>query len=431
MPDVSPADHLADLTRYLVASPSPFHAVAESARRLDRIGYRRLDEAEPWTDPIGRRYVVRGGSLVAWSATTTGHEGGLRIIGAHTDSPNLRIRPRPDRSGGGPGQLGVEVYGSPILDSWFDRDLGLSGRVAVRTADGLRLELLTADEPLLRIPRLAIHLDRGVSEGIRPDPQRHLSPMWSAGAAPSFRSWLGQRLDVDETDVVSWDLMTHDLEPPSVLGVDRSLYAAPRLDDLLSCHAAITALEAVSASGHDPVIPVVALFDHEEVGSTSATGAGGALLTSVVERLLGAMGEGTDRHAVLARSACISADGAHATHPNWPERHEPEHPVRIDGGPVLKSNAQVRYATDARGAASVLELAERYGVPMQHFVSRNDMPCGSTIGPVTAARLGISTVDVGVAQLSMHSARELTGTLDPHRFATLLEGFLRHATPLP
>lgn len=433
MPAATPSGHLDDLSSFLTASPSPFHAATEAARRLEQVGYRRLDETIPWDDPSGRCYVRRGGSLVAWSNPARAVRGGLRIVGAHTDSPNLRLRPRPDHSSVGLAQLGVEVYGSPILESWFDRDLGLSGRIAVRSGSGVRMELLAIDEPLLRIPRLAIHLDRGVAaEGSRIDPQRHLVPIWSSDPAPLVRDWLAERLGVEIDDVLSWDLMTHDLVPPAVIGADRSLYSAPRLDDQLSCHAAITALVALADRDHGDAIPVVALFDHEEVGSTTATGAGGALLATVVERLLHGAGLSFDeRAALLARSACISADGAHATHPNWPERHEPDHLVMLDGGPVVKANAQARYATDAGGAALVLDLAARHDVPVQHFVSRNDMPCGSTIGPVTAARLGITTVDVGVAQLSMHSARELTGTVDPLRFTTLLEAFLRHDEPLP
>ena len=416
--------HLDDLSRYLVASPSPFHAVAESARRLDDAGFVRLAEDEPWTDPSGRRYVVRGGALIAWDSSGFDPRAGLRIVGAHTDSPNLRVRPLPDRTSHGFGQLGVEVYGSPLLNSWLDRDLGLSGRVALRGPGGPRLVEVAFDEPLLRIPQLAIHLDRAIgADGLRLDPQRHLVPVWSVGDAPGLRQWLAGRLDVDATEVLSWDLMTHDLTPPRVLGVDGSMFAAPRIDNLLSCHAAVCALIDRSSGGR--ALPIVALFDHEEVGSVSAAGAAGDFLVGTIERLLSAADLGLEeRRVALARSVCLSADGAHATHPNWPERHEPDHLVLLDGGPVLKSNAMARYATDALGAALVMDLAAGLGIGLQHFVSRNDMPCGSTIGPVTATRLGVTTVDVGVAQLSMHSARELTGVLDPHRFRMLLGAFL-------
>ncbi|MFM8862858.1 MAG: M18 family aminopeptidase [Acidimicrobiia bacterium] len=425
MEPVAARAHLDDLAAYLVASPSPFHAVAESARRLEAAGFARLAEDEPWVDVGSRRFVVRGGALVAWDGRRFDPSAGLRIVGAHTDSPNLRLRPRPDRSSFGFGQVGVEVYGSPLLNSWLDRDLGLSGRVAIRGPDRPEMVDVVFDEPLLRIPQLAIHLDRTIgTDGLRLDPQRHLVPVWSVGAAPSVRDWLAGRLGLAAADILSWDLMTHDLTPPAVLGVDGSMFAAARLDDLLSCHAAVTALTDAEPSGR--TLPMIALFDHEEVGSVSASGAAGEFLTGTIERLLALLGlSDEERRITLARSACLSADGAHATHPNWPERHESDHPVVLDGGPVLKSNAMARYATDAVGAALVTELAARSGIALQHFVSRNDMPCGSTIGPVTATTLGITTIDVGVAQLSMHSARELTGVADPHRFRLLLGAFLR------
>ncbi len=420
--------HLDDLARYLVAAPSPFHAVAESARRLESAGFVRLDEGEPWVDPLGRRYVVRGGALVAWDATGFDPAAGLRIVGAHTDSPTLRLRPRPDRHSVGYAQLGVEVYGSPLLNSWLDRDLGLSGRVARRGSNGPVLVDVVFDEPLLRIPQLAIHLDRSIgTDGLRLDPQRHIVPVWSTGDAPEFRHWLAGRLGVDASELLSWDLMTHDLSPPAILGVDGSMFAAGRLDNLLSCHAAVAAL--VDGAHGDSTLPMIALFDHEEVGSVTASGAAGDVLDGTIERVLHAAGLDIEaRRICMSRSVCLSADGAHATHPNWPERHEPDHTVLLDGGPVLKSNAMARYATDAGGAALVCELAARLDIGLQHFVSRNDMPCGSTIGPVTASRLGITTVDVGVAQLSMHSAREVTGVLDPYRFRSLLSAFLRDDT---
>ncbi len=227
--------------------------------------------------------------------------------------------------------------------------------------------------------------------------------------------------------VLGWDVMVHDLTPPALLGLDRSLLAAPRIDNLLSCHAATTALVALSdGPDADGPVPVICLFDHEEVGSESASGAGSSLLPVVLERTSLAAGLGPDDHyGALAASACVSADGAHATHPNYVARHEPDHRIAVNGGPVLKHNANVRYATDAVGAALVATAADAAGVPLQHFVTRGDMPCGSTIGPVTASRLGITTVDVGVAQLSMHSARELCGADDPAGFVALLTEFLR------
>jgi aspartyl aminopeptidase len=423
-----------DLGRFVWASPSPFHAAAEVARRLALSGFGAVDEAGPWPTRPGRHVMVRGGSVVAW-ATDAGRSpaNGFRVVGAHTDSPNLRVRPRPDTGAVGFRQLGVEVYGGVLLNSWLDRDLGLSGRVAVRDPDGSpELRLFRVDEPLLRVPQLAIHLDRGVNEGLTLDPQAHMVPIWGTGTTNDgdFRRYVAERVGVDAADVLGWDAMAHDLTPPALLGTDRSLLAAPRIDNQLSCHAATTALamllEAEASGGEDGPVPVICLFDHEEIGSESATGAAGSLLPTVLERIATAAGLDRDAwFAALAASACLSADGAHATHPNYVGRHEPDHLVAVNGGPVLKHNANVRYATDAGGEAIVATAAERAGVPLQHFVTRGDMPCGSTIGPVTSARLGITTVDVGVAQLSMHSARELCGADDPGAFVALLTEFLQ------
>ena len=428
--DLASSAHLNDLAAYLSASPSPFHAADEASKRLQAAGFTLIDETAPWPTEAGRYVLRRGGALVAWSsAGAADPRSGFRIIGAHTDSPNLRLRPRPDHQSAGTAQIGVEIYGGVLLNSWLDRDLGISGRVGVRSADGSTQSVLFRfDDPLLRVPQLAIHLDRAIhSEGLRLDPQRHLQPIWSSSpqTVPTFRSWLSEQLAISSESLLSWDLMTHDLTPPTRLGVDQSLFASARLDNLLSCHAALDAL--LDSSPEAPTIPVLCLFDHEEVGSQSSTGAAGQLLPTVLERISLSSGCSRDEwFASLASSMCISADGAHATHPNWPERHEPDHPVLLDGGPVLKWNADARYGTDAPGAAHILALAESSEIPMQSFVSRNDMPCGSTIGPITAARLGITTVDVGVAQLSMHSARELTGVIDPYRFARLLRSFLSH-----
>lgn len=428
-PDLDPSRHLDDLSGFITGSPSPFHAVDLAARRLEAVGFARVDEAEPWPTEPGRYLLIRGGSLVAWSTEgTRSARNGFRIVGTHTDSPNLRLRPRPDTRSAGVAQLGVEIYGGALLNSWLDRDLGISGRVAVNRRQGTPEDVLVAiDEPLLRVPQLAIHLDRSItSDGLRLDPQRHLQPVWSANTetVPGFKAWIADRIGVHPDQIAAWDLMAHDLTRPCRIGVDRSMFAAPRIDNLLSCHAALVAL-ITSVEQSEGTVPVICMFDHEEVGSQSASGAAGQLLPTILERISIASGLTRDEwFAVCAASLCISADGAHATHPNWPERHEPSHQVFLDQGPVVKWNADARYATDAPGASRVLSIAGDLDLPMQTFISRNDMPCGSTIGPVTAARLGIATVDVGVAQLSMHSARELTGVIDPARFSTLLQAFL-------
>ena len=434
-PDQDPGSHIGDLAMFIEGSPSPFHAVAMTSERLERLGFVGIEESATWPPEPGRYFLRRGGALVAWStADGANPRSGFRIIGAHTDSPNLRLRPRPDHGSAGMAQLGVEIYGGVLLNSWLDRDLGLSGRVSLRGVNGVtETRLLHVNEPLLRVPQLAIHLDRSVTiDGLRLDPQRHLQPVWSSapGEVPLFREWLAQQLEVSSSAIGAWDLMTHDLTPPTRLGVDGSMFASGRLDNLLSCHAGLVALENSCAEGFTSV-PVLCLFDHEEVGSETASGAAGQLLPATLERICLASGLTRDEwFASLAASICVSADGAHATHPNWPERHEPDHLVLLDGGPVLKWNANARYDTDAPGAGHILELAKQLEIPMQTFVSRNDLPCGTTIGPITSAQLGITTIDIGVAQLSMHSARELTGVVDPARFATLLAKFLNSPTLL-
>ena len=421
-----------DLLTYIGAAPSPFHAVAESRRRLADAGFTALDLAEPWPDRPGRFLVARGGALVAWEVPAdAGPERRFRIVGAHTDSPNLRIKPHPDTGSAGWQQLGVEVYGGALWNSWLDRDLGLSGRAMVRVDGELEERLFHCDCPLLRIPQLAIHLDRDVNgQGLKLNPQQHLTPVWGIGPVErgAFAAYVAEEVGVAPAEVVAWDAMVHDLTPGALIGRRHELVSTARLDNLLSCWAGVTALASGPATGSEPGGPVsvVCLFDHEEVGSTSSTGADGALLAQVLERTVIARG-GTrdDLLRALAGSVCASADGAHATHPNYPERHEPAHHIAIHGGPVIKVNANQRYATDAGGQAVLIDAAQRAGVPYQVFVSRNDQPCGSTIGPLTAARLGIATADVGVAQLSMHSARELCGAEDAERFVGLLTGFLR------
>jgi aspartyl aminopeptidase len=419
------------------ASPSPYHACATAAAMLGEAGFTRLAEDAAWPGEPGGWFIVRGASLVAW-VTSPHHQphDGFRIVGAHTDSPNLRIKPQPDLVRAGVRQLGVEAYGGVLLNSWLDRDLGLSGRVAVRRdGAGSTVRLLRIDRPVCCIPQLAIHLDREVTQkGLVVDAQHHLTPIWGVGGDGDFRAFVAKELGVAPDDVFAWDLMLHDLAPGALVGSDDELVGSGRLDNLASCWAAVEAMsdvtESLAADGGpdgtgDRPVPVVCLFDHEEIGSTSERGASSSLLPSVLERIV--LARGGDReafHRSLARSACLSADMAHATHPNYADRHDPQHQVELNGGPVLKVNANVRYATDAPGSALVAVAAEQASVPLQRFAMRSDLPCGSTIGPLTAARLGITTVDVGMAQLAMHAAREHAGSHDPARYQALLAAFL-------
>ena len=406
-----------DLLAFVDASPSPFHACATAAARLEAAGFGALDENTEWPTG-GRHHIVRDGSLVAWatppSATPTT---AFRIVGAHTDSPNLRVNPHADIARAGVHLVDVEVYGGTLFNSWLDRDLALSGRVALR---GGELRLVLVERPIARIPQLAIHLDRDVNAGLALNPQQHLTPIWAVDTG-DFRAFVAGELGVDAGEILSWDLMFHDANPGTLVGRDRELVSAGRLDNLCSCWAAVDALIATDDAER---VCVVALFDHEEVGSTSNRGAAGPLLASVLERISIGLGGGReDLHRALASSTCLSADMAHATHPNYSERHEPNHWIALNGGPVVKTNVSQRYASDARSAHAFIEACGDAGIPVQHYVHRNDMPCGSTIGPITAARLGIATVDVGAPQLAMHSARELMGARDPALYRAAMHAF--------
>ncbi|MEV0846145.1 M18 family aminopeptidase [Streptomyces sp. NPDC049954] len=417
--------HTDDLMSFLAASPTPYHAVDQAARRLREAGFQQVAEADAWDATSGGKYVLRGGAVIAWFVPE-GAEAHtpFRIVGAHTDSPSLRVKPQPDFSAQGWRQVAVEIYGGPLLNSWLDRDLGLSGRLSLR--DG-STRLLSVDRPLLRVPQLAIHLDRSVNDALKLDKQRHLQPVWGLGEAHDgdLIRFAEREAGLDEGSVTGWDLMAHPVEPPAYLGADRELLAGPRMDNLLSVHSGTAALIAAARGEHLSYIPVLAAFDHEETGSQSDTGADGPLLGTVLERSVFARGGSfEDRARALAGSVCLSSDTGHAVHPNYAERHDPTHHPRVNGGPILKVNVNNRYATDGAGRAEFAAAAERAGVPFQSFVSNNSMPCGTTIGPITAARHGIRTVDIGVAILSMHSARELCGADDPHLLANTLVAFL-------
>ncbi|MBT3167154.1 M18 family aminopeptidase [Streptomyces sp. Vc74B-19] len=420
--------HTDDLMSFLAASPTPYHAVANAAERLEKAGFRQVAETDAWDGTAGGKYVLRGGAIIAWYVP----EGAdphtpFRIVGAHTDSPNLRVKPRPDSGAHGWRQVAVEIYGGPLLNSWLDRDLGLAGRLSLR--DGTT-RLVDVDRPLLRVPQLAIHLDRAVnSDGLKLDKQRHMQPVWGMGddvRDGDLIAFLEETAGVPAGEVTGWDLMVHPVEPPAYLGRDRELVAGPRMDNLLSVHAGTAALAAAAAQGSRlSYIPVLAAFDHEENGSQSDTGADGPLLGSVLERsVLARGGSFEDRARAFAATVCLSSDTGHAVHPNYAERHDPTHHPRVDGGPILKVNVNNRYATDGSGRAVFAAACEKAGVPFQSFVSNNAMPCGTTIGPITAARHGIRTVDIGVAILSMHSVRELCGAKDPFLLANALTAFL-------
>lgn len=427
----SAADHIQDLGAYVSASPSSFHAVHEAGRRLEQAGFARLDELQPWEGGPGQYFIIRDGALIAWVVPEgAGPATGFNILGAHTDSPTFKLKPKPTTGAHGWLQAGVEVYGGPLLNSWLDRELQLAGRLVM--LDGT--EHLTATGPMLRFPQLAIHLDRAVNDGLALDKQRHMNPVWGLGnpADTDLLAVLASHVSgasVDAAEIGGYDVVMADTQAPSVFGGNSEFFASGRLDNLSSTHAGLAALIAhASAPGTGSPIAVLAAFDHEEIGSNSRSGACGPILEDVLVRISDGLGATvSQRRQALAASFCVSADAGHAVHPNYAERHDPaNHPV-LNGGPLLKINANQRYATDAPGAALWARLCADAGVPYQEFVSNNAIPCGSTIGPLTATRLGIRTVDVGVPLLSMHSARELCGVEDPWRLAAVTGLFFRTA----
>lgn len=402
-----------DFCSFVDASPSPFHVCATAADRLVAAGFHELSETAAWPAD-GRYFVRRGGSLIAWTSIAEDPGAGFSVIGCHTDSPNLRVKPRHDIPGRGTGVLALEPYGGALVDTWLDRDLGISGRLV--TYDGAE-HLVAIHEPVARIPHLAIHLDRDNS---KPDRQHHLNAIWSVNET-EFLPWLAARASLSADAIAGFDLMTHPVAPAARFGADKELISAPRLDNQVTCFAALHALLAPAASGRC----MVAMFDHEEVGSTSERGAQSEFLLTTIERVVLANGGSReDVHRAVAASLCVSGDMAHATHPNYPEKHEPLHQIRMGGGPVLKIHPNLRYATDPRGTAAFAAACRDAGVSLQRYAHRADMPCGSTIGPISAARTGILTVDVGAPQLAMHSAHEMMAADDIDAYTAALTAFL-------
>ncbi|WP_226531302.1 M18 family aminopeptidase [Microbacterium paraoxydans] len=415
--------HAEDLADFVAASPSSYHAAAEVARRLESAGFTRLREEDSWAASAGGRYVVvRDGAAIAWTvpadATATTP---VQIFGAHTDSPGFKLKPQPTTGSRGWLQAAVEVYGGPLLNSWLDRELRLAGRLAL--ADG---RVVLADTgPLLRLPQLAIHLDRGVNNGLALDKQVETQPVWGLGDASEadILAELADSAAVAATDIRGYDVVIADGARGAVFGKDRAFFASGRLDDLASVHAGVEALATHDPKAGGP-IAVLAAFDHEELGSESRSGAAGPFLEDVLERLYAGLGaDASERRRAYASSWCLSSDVGHSVHPNYAAKHDPVVQPVLGSGPILKLNANQRYATDAVGTASWLSWCERAGVTAQEFVSNNSVPCGSTIGPITATRLGIRTVDVGIPILSMHSARELAGVSDLHNLSRVAQTF--------
>jgi len=408
-----------DLIDFIAASPSPWHAVDSMAGRLRENGFSELSEERRWQlEPGGRHYVVRGGaSIIAFivGAEPPGSSG-FRLVGAHTDSPGLRVKPKAALAADGLLRVCVEVYGGPILATFADRDLSLAGRVAVRAGEGVALRLVRFTEPLLRLPNLAIHMNREVNEaGLKFNKQTELPLVLGlAGegddAGERFRGMLAAAVGAATADILSWELAVCDTQRGAFWGAGQEFVAASQLDNLASCHAGLSAL---LAAGSAKSTNVCAFFDHEEVGSESAAGAGGSFVADVLRRISGGAGDDEEGwRCALAQSFFISADMAHAYNPNFPASYEPAHRVAVNGGPVIKTNANQRYSTGADSAARFMLFCERAGVPWQQYAHRTDLGCGSTIGPIVAARLGVTSVDVGSPMWAMHSLRESAGVLD-------------------
>ncbi|MGD2054072.1 MAG: M18 family aminopeptidase [Gammaproteobacteria bacterium] len=422
------------LLKFIQASPTPFHAVAAMIELLEAEGFQQLKEAEVWntTEP-GRYYVTRNdSSLIAFTLATDLAENGFRMVGAHTDSPCLKVKPNPEIVKHGYLQLGVEVYGGVLLNPWFDRDLSLAGRVSYLNKESeVQNALINFEQAIAIIPSLAIHLDREANETRSINNQTYLPPVLMKlpddekhkEATPDFRELLLKLLNKQHpqagaSKVLEYELAFYDVQPPAVIGLHQDFIAGARLDNLLSCYTGLLSLFKAGKNSNCMLV----CNDHEEVGSVSTSGATGSFLKSVMQRLC-ATPEQLAR--AVDRSMLISADNAHGIHPNFADRHDDNHGPILNQGPVIKINANQRYASNSETAAIFRNLCERADVPVQSFVVRSDMACGSTIGPLTAAETGVKTIDVGVPTFAMHSIRELAGRWDGYYLYRALREYFK------
>ena len=417
---------------FLNASPTPFHAVQQMQQTLLAAGFIALHESDAWQIQAGKRYVVtrNDSSLIAFiTSQQDPAQSGIRLVGAHTDSPCLKLKPEPDLQRQGYAQLGVEVYGGVLLHPWFDRDLTLAGRVSYRQNNGaLATALINFSRAIACIPSLAIHLDRDVNNGRALNAQKELPLLLHAQTADEKTDirqlLLTQLLDehphCEAEAVLDFEICACDTQQASCIGLKNDFIASARLDNLLSCYAGLQAL--LACDGLQPAMLVCT--DHEEVGSVSCCGAQSNFLASVLQRWLGSS-------EILARtthhSLMISADNAHGVHPNYPEKHDEKHGPLMNSGPVIKINANQRYASNAVTQAFFRDLCAQKNIPVQSFVARADMGCGSTIGPLTAAETGIKTLDIGVPTFAMHSIRELAGAQDVAYLQQALTAFFNCA----
>ncbi|PCJ17021.1 MAG: M18 family aminopeptidase [Gammaproteobacteria bacterium] len=424
----------AGLMEFLDASPSPFHGVFSLIERLNQAGFVALDEAESWDlHTGGQYYVIRNHSSIVAFRLGQGNvvEHGFRMVGAHTDSPCLKVKPVPEINRHSYFQVGVEVYGGVLLNTWFDRDLSLAGRITYLDAEGdVHNALVDFAHPIAVIPSLAIHLNREANKNKTVNPQKELPPIMMQGLDPSsgesggeFKILLAKQAQVQGIsnvhEILDFEMSFYDCQKSALVGIDEDFIASARLDNLLSCYAGMNGLMH-SCEGDEDVNAVLVCSDHEEVGSVSAAGAQGPFLKSVLERICGHQ-ENFSR--AMARSMMISVDNAHGIHPNYPEKHDALHGPILNKGPVIKVNANQRYATNSETSGIFRSLCRHVDVPVQSFVVRSDMGCGSTIGPITASELGVKTIDVGVPTFAMHSIRELAGADDAYALSKVLKAF--------
>ncbi len=421
---------ISSLIDYLNKSVTAYHAVVTAEETLQSKGFIKLDEKEVWDlKSNSKYYVIRSESALAAWQMGIGEGRGVRLVGAHTDSPGLHLKPQAQYSKSGYVQLGVEIYGSPLLASWTDRDLSLAGRVILKENDKLKVVPFKSDQVLLRIPQLAIHLNREVNDkGLMLNKQTHMPPILGLESSDGSKldsglieGLIASTLKVDRDNIMNWQLECYDTQIAVRSGLNDEFIVSGRLDNLSMCHASIMALSSAAESTSQT--SMIALFDNEEIGSSTENGAASAFIRDIITRVVGSDGANHSLQRALAHSACISADGAHAIHPNYTEFHDPQHAVKMNRGPVIKVNANHRYATSSFTSAIFEQLCKDVDVPFQHYAHKTDLLCGSTIGPITATGLGIPVVDVGNAMLAMHSIRETTGVRDHEMMIKVLHRF--------
>ncbi len=418
-----------DLLNFLDRSPTPFHAVAVMKQKLIDASFIQLHEADHWDlKSKGNYFVIRNdSSIVAFSlGSKSPVETGIRMVGAHTDSPCFKVKPNPEIESKGYNQLGVEVYGGVLLNPWFDRDLSLAGRVTLKNSKGdLENHLIDFKSAIAVIPSLAIHLDREANSQRTVNKQTYLPPVISLTSDQPFdlkKELLKQLTKVDtklaKAEILNYELMFYGTEKSAMIGLNQEFIASARLDNLLSCY---TGLQALIENNDQDTCQLLVCNDHEEVGSGSASGARGNLLSGILRRIVRNSEE--DYSRMMSRSILISTDNAHGVHPNFSDKHDPNHGSIMNAGPVIKINSNQAYSTNSETAAIFKHVADLADVPTQFFVSKSDMKCGSTIGPLTATVLGIRAIDVGVPTFAMHSIRELAGSDDAHYLYQVLQSF--------